>query len=29
MEWDIFISHASEDKKGFVEPFAKQLKRHG
>jgi len=29
MEWDIFISHASEDRDVFVEPLAKGLKRHG
>jgi hypothetical protein len=25
MEWDVFISHASEDKEGFVRPLAKRL----
>lgn len=25
MEWDIFISHASEDKADFVEPLATRL----
>ena len=29
MEWDIFISHASEDTESFVEPLAKSLRRHG
>ena len=26
MKWDVFISHASEDKKSFVEPLAKSLR---
>jgi hypothetical protein len=28
-EWDIFISHASEDRDGFVRPFAGELARRG
>jgi hypothetical protein len=28
-EWDVFISHASEDKEGFVRPLAKRLQEHG
>jgi len=28
-EWDIFISHASEDKDGFVRPLAAELQRLG
>jgi hypothetical protein len=27
--WDAFICHASEDKKGFVEPLARALRDHG
>lgn len=29
MQWDIFICHASEDKKNFVEPLANALKEAG
>jgi hypothetical protein len=29
MKWDIFVSHASEDKEIFVEPLAKRLRRNG
>ena len=29
MEWDVFISHASEDKNDFVDPLAEALQRHG
>lgn len=29
MEWDVFISHASEDKEAFVRPLAKALQRKG
>ena len=29
MEWDVFISHASEDKEGFVRPLAKSLRQRG
>jgi hypothetical protein len=29
MKWDLFISHASEDKVDFVEPLAAELKRRG
>lgn len=29
MEWDAFISHASEDKESFVRPLAKRLQEHG
>jgi hypothetical protein len=29
LEYDIFISHASEDKKDFVEPLAVELKNIG
>jgi hypothetical protein len=29
MEWDVFISHASEDKEDFVRPLAKRLRDHG
>ena len=29
MEWDIFISHASEDKEIFVRPLAKRLQEQG
>jgi len=29
MEWDVFISHASEDKESFVRPLAKRLQQHG
>jgi hypothetical protein len=29
MEWDVFISHASEDKDGFVRPLAKRLQEQG
>jgi hypothetical protein len=28
-EWDVFISHASEDKDSFVHPLAEELSRHG
>lgn len=28
-QWDVFISHASEDKEGFVEPLAKALQLSG
>jgi TIR domain len=28
MEHDAFISHASEDKKGFVRHLAKKLEKH-
>jgi hypothetical protein len=28
-EWDIFISHASEDKESFVHPLAEELTRRG
>lgn len=28
-EWDVFISHASEDKEGFVHPLAEELTRLG
>jgi len=28
-EWDVFISHASEDKSGFVEPLARELRTRG
>ncbi|HEY6303620.1 MAG TPA: toll/interleukin-1 receptor domain-containing protein [Terriglobales bacterium] len=28
-EWDAFISHASEDKKSFVEPLARALQQRG
>jgi hypothetical protein len=28
-QWDVFISHASEDKKGFVEPLANALELSG
>jgi hypothetical protein len=28
-EWDVFISHASEDKEGFVHPLAEELTRRG
>jgi hypothetical protein len=29
MDWDVFISHASEDKQDVVRPLAEQLKKHG
>lgn len=29
MEWDVFISHASEDKEGFVRPLANRLQEQG
>ncbi len=29
MQYDVFISHASEDKKSFVEPLANALKNTG
>jgi len=29
MEWDVFISHASEDKESFVRSLANRLKEHG
>lgn len=29
MEWDVFISHASEDQEGFIRPLAFELQRHG
>jgi hypothetical protein len=29
MEWDVFISHASEDKEDFVRPLAESLRRSG
>jgi hypothetical protein len=29
MEWDVFISHASEDKEDFVRPLADSLNRSG
>jgi TIR domain len=29
MEWDVFISHASEDKEDFVRPLAETLRRSG
>ncbi len=29
MEWDVFISHASEDKEEFVRPLAELLRQHG
>jgi len=29
MKWDLFISHASEDKATFVHPLAEELKRRG
>ncbi len=29
MEWDVFISHASEDKAAFVRPLADRLKERG
>ncbi len=29
MDWDIFISHASEDKESFVRPLALELKKRG
>jgi TIR domain len=29
MEWDVFISHASEDKEGFVRQLVKRLQEHG
>lgn len=29
MEWDVFISHASEDKDSFVRPLARRLQEHG
>jgi len=29
LEWDVFISHASEDKAGLVEPLALKLKSYG
>jgi hypothetical protein len=29
MEWDVFISHASEDKESFVRPLAKRLQERG
>lgn len=28
-DWDVFISHASEDKDSFVRPFAEKLRRMG
>lgn len=28
-QWDVFISHASEDKEGFVQPLAELFKTHG
>jgi hypothetical protein len=28
-EWDVFVSHASEDKEGFVRPLAEALKDRG
>lgn len=28
-EWDVFISHASEDKETFVQPLAEELSRRG
>lgn len=28
-KWDAFISHASEDKKSFVEPLAEELRKYG
>jgi hypothetical protein len=28
-EWDVFVSHASEDKVGFVEPLVKELQKYG
>jgi hypothetical protein len=29
MEWDVFISHASEDQEGFVRPLVLELQSHG
>lgn len=29
MEWDVFISHATEDKSGFVIPLVNKLKQYG
>jgi len=29
MEWDVFVSHASEDKESFVRPLAKRLEEQG
>jgi hypothetical protein len=29
MEWDVFISHASEDKDDFVRPLADHLQQSG
>lgn len=29
MKWDVFISHASEDKENFVQPFAEILSSYG
>jgi hypothetical protein len=29
MEWDVFISHASEDKEDFVRLLAERLRTHG
>jgi len=29
MEWDVFISHASEDKEDFARPLAERLRSHG
>ncbi|MDD9980235.1 MAG: toll/interleukin-1 receptor domain-containing protein [Gammaproteobacteria bacterium] len=28
-KWDVFISHATEDKEGFVRPLAKELEKRG
>lgn len=28
-KWDVFISHASEDKQSFVEPLARELEKRG
>ena len=29
MQWDVFISHASEDKDSFVRPLAAELRKNG
>jgi hypothetical protein len=29
MQWDVFISHASEDKDSFVRPLATELRKNG
>jgi hypothetical protein len=29
VQWDVFVSHASEDKDGFVRPLAEALRSEG